>query len=767
MAREPKQKTIDNPRMLGGMDILYSNVIPYDIPRYTDGNLWRYVAGKQPVVQACITSMVMYAQSLPWDIRSIEAKNNKKYDKELKEYKRIFNESGDAGRLNHLDFLIQDYYSIPFGGASEAVRYGDGRLFKIVNIDGATLYPTNNPTMPVMQKVGVREPIFYKPDEINRMYQTPRTEISRAGWGMTPVEKVYLAVELLSRGDKYYAQLLLDTPEAGLLDLGDMSKESAEKWLESFKNLVSGIDAFKIPVLYQHTVPAKFIPFGRPPTELMFNDVTFKYAELICSAFGISVGDIGLKHVGGGSALSGQMRDERHAKATGYASLKAHIKEYYDKFLPDYLEFVWIDTDDELLVAKGRARSANGVGLRNLVEGGMMTPKEGRDQLVADGLITIPLVDEPNPDDFSILNDISGLNDQIDIQQQQVNLQKKQLQFQQTQPAPVPGKPTSGGGSKSGPSKSKGRYKGQGGQGLNKQRNLRGGKLENVQGKDNVPASQGGQGEIKSEYIEKEPLLDYIDTLYSPVKNGLSIIRSRRLIKSAIKKNYSMVQLASHQEDFESWKTNYLENLFNLVEDSDIKDIVSKQIEEFQGFVKTDNWYEIKLDKAKVSDLLAEYYADGLIEGAENIQNALYEDGRTNSLELKSEFDITNSDIKLQLINKAESLETFINTTSEYNMTRLALGVIVELASNHLEMIQKSSLDEILNNDEFIQETAERLSYVFPRIIGFSSAIESLVETAFLDGLNKQYEISGVTKTENDFDKTKLENVKTEYYTGN
>ena len=42
MPRIPAQKTVDNPRMLGGMDILYNNVIPYDVPRYTDGNLWRY-----------------------------------------------------------------------------------------------------------------------------------------------------------------------------------------------------------------------------------------------------------------------------------------------------------------------------------------------------------------------------------------------------------------------------------------------------------------------------------------------------------------------------------------------------------------------------------------------------------------------------------------------------------------------------------------------------------------------------------------------------
>jgi len=732
MSRQPQQKTVDNPRMLGGMDMLYNNVIPYDVPRYTDGDLWRYIAGKQPVVQDCITSMVMYAQSLPWDVRAKKAKDNKKNEKDIDYHKNIFNEANDSGRLNHIDFLVQDYYTVPFGGASEAVRYSDGRLFKIVNIDAATLYPTNNPTMPVMQRVGVREPIFYKPDEINRMFQTPRPEISRAGWGMSPTEKVYLAVELLSRGDKYYAQLLLDTPEAGLLDLGDMSQESALKWLESFKNLVSGIDAFKIPVLYQHTVPAKFIPFGRPPTELMFNDITYKYAELVCAAFGISTGDIGLKHSGGGSGLSAQMRDERHARATGYASLKAHLTEYFNKFLPEQLEFVFIDTDDELLVAKGRARSANGVGLRNLVEAGMITPKEGRDQLIADGLLTIPLDDEPNPADFEILNDISGLNDQIDIQQQQVNLQKKQLQLQAAAPTNTPiGKP---GISKPG-GNSKGKFKGQGGQGLNKQRNLRGGKLESVQGKDNVPASAGGQGEIKSDY--SEPLSEYINMVYEPVKTGLSVVRSRRLIKAALKKNFSMVQTASHAENFLDWRTTYLEQLFTLRSDSDLQKMVDSQIDDFTAFVKMDNWYNVSFDKEKVAQILSDYYKDGVMLAAREIQTNLYENGEANTFEIRSDYSIPDNHENINL--NVNLLQDFINNSSEFYLTRLSLGSIIEIVSEFQEKIQTSTLEEILNDEEIIEKASYILMQTFPDIVRLEEIVENTIEQTIQSGVDIEY----------------------------
>ena len=69
--------------------------------------------------------------------------------------------------------------------------------------------------------------VYFKPEEAARILLTPRPELRMKGYSMPPPERIYLALTLLFRGDQYYANLLLDTPPAGVLDLIDMQKEDA------------------------------------------------------------------------------------------------------------------------------------------------------------------------------------------------------------------------------------------------------------------------------------------------------------------------------------------------------------------------------------------------------------------------------------------------------------------------------------------------------------------------------------------------------------
>lgn len=731
MPREPKQRGIDTPNKdIGGMGILYNTMTPYNIPQFTDGNMWRYLAGRQPVVQACITTLTMYAQSLPWDVRAVKPDKNDELQEDIDYHKQIFKAGGNKKHLNHVALILDDYYSIPFGSGTEAVRYSDRRLFKIVRIDGTTLFPTNNSSFPVMQKVGANEPVFYKPDELIRMYQFPRPELEREGWGMTPTERVYLAVELLARGDKYYAQLLLDTPEAGLLDLGDMSKESAEKWLDSFKNMMTGIDAFKIPVLYQHTVAAKFIPFGRPPTELLFDSITYKYASLICAAFGLTAGDIGLKSESGGGSLSGQMRDERHSKSTGYASLKAHLVEYYNEFLPDELEFVFIDTDDENLVAKGRARSTNAVAGRNLIESGAITPNEWRAQLKADGLMTIPLKEIPDESEFDILKEIDGSADQLKIQEEQLKLQKTQANAANKLGASVGGKG-----------------------GLNKQRNVRGGKLEQVQGKTPKPASQGGQGEVKSE-VEKaafdgrNDLQKYLDESFEEIRSNITATRTRRLIKSALKQNFSVMSMVD--ADFEVWKDNYLQVLFDQNTDETIKPVIDEHLLTFADTINKDRWWEVEFDTTELAGILAIFYANGLEDAANEIQESLYEDGLVDRPNVNKQFTIKNEGLLGELDEYAIILALFVNSGTDYFIKRLSLGTVAEVANfpEYQEKLKSGTLEDLLNDNVFINTASDILATNLDNVL--SGRIRTIADLENLKMYNKgvlrQYAHVGIDK---------------------
>lgn len=298
-----------------------------------------------------------------------------------------------------LDIICQDLLDTPFGGGMEIGRLGDtedGRVVWAQHLDAATLFPTRDFDFPIAQRVpDTQLPVVLFPRHtFNRMFYTPRPEWQYMGWGMPPPEKGFLAIDLLFRGDRYYANLLLDTPEAGILDLLDMSKDAAMEWLESFKDLFTGVDPFKVPVLYEHERAAEWIPFGRPPIDLIYDSITFKYAQITCAAYGLKISDIGLSQEEA-RTLAGVIRAERQTRRTGFATLKAKTGAFFRRLLPKHLTFEWLDKDDESMLARGRSRLANFQAYGEAREKRMLTLKEIRAQIATDGLLDIQI----DPDD--------------------------------------------------------------------------------------------------------------------------------------------------------------------------------------------------------------------------------------------------------------------------------------------------------------------------------------------------------------------------------
>lgn len=722
---KPKAKGVTNlgDSAFGGIGSLYRNIAPFVNPSQgLDGNIWRNISRSQPIIQDNITTLKMYIQGLPYDIRARDSEKQDELKDDILRHKEILENCQDGdGFLEFLDLVVDDFEQIPFGAGTEVQKYSDGELYTFRALDGATLYPFWDNNFRVVQYVPEikQDFVFFTDDELVRMKQNPRPELYRKGWQIAPPEKIYLAIELLNRGDRYYAQLLLDTPEAGLLDLGDMSKESAEKWIESFKNLFTGIDAFKIPVLYEHTIQAKYLPFNRPPTDLLFDQTTFKYAQITCAAFGLTVGDIGLKNSNG--SLSSDIRDERHSKGTGKAFLKKKIETLINKIIPSYLQFWFIDTDDELLVSKGRARAANAIAGRNLIESGALTPNEWRAQLKADGLITIPLSETPKDSDFDILKDISGLNDQLDLQKQQIKAAEKKADSDQS------------GLHKQG---------GQAGFALNKRRNVRGGRAETVVGKEPSPASQGGMGEIKSLAEDSETLSDVLKKIFSDLK--YDNVKVRRLIKSVIPKMELSIKSALETSVFEDWKINYIKELFDLESNFEDKTLVSKSIKdtisELEEYFSRDEWWKIVLDDTEIGDILIESYRLGLADTAEEIQNALYENGYIDSKDLNKKFALKNEELRKSLYQRAVILNELLNSGTKYYITRIAISSVLE-SVDYFRGLGNSNIE----GDEFINLASSNF------VENFKSLLEDRVDKigtfetfrAYNEGVLKQYRSVG------------------------
>jgi hypothetical protein len=222
----------------------------------------------------------------------------------------------------------------------------------------------------------------------------PRPEIERKGWGIAPPERVFMAMEMLARGDRYYANLLLDVPPVGVFDMADITWEDAHTWIESFRTFTQGgaTDSFRIPVLAEHQKDVKFIPLGKDPNAIMYDTITLKYASMICAAYGMTTSDIDLQ---GSSTLAGSIRSEQKTNRTGKARNKGKIKYFIEGILPPTLQFDFIDTDGERLSMLGRARLANATAMNQFHQMGAISPEEGRLQMIQDGIFTISMPEKP------------------------------------------------------------------------------------------------------------------------------------------------------------------------------------------------------------------------------------------------------------------------------------------------------------------------------------------------------------------------------------
>jgi len=401
--KEPKQRSIT------ADDILFTRYIsPWSRPEGLTAEQWRAWVFYQPVAMICRETLTANILALDWEIVPRESKYRDELAPTIRYYTKLFERGGNYEPLGLdytglLEWLLTDLQDLPFGTGAEVGRKNDsptGRVQWVKPLDAGTLYPTLNATYPVIQYYHSNNVIPFPSHAIVRTFMSPRTDILKEGWGLAPPEKVVLALEMLNRGDRYYANLLLEVPPAGILDLGDMEKDSALEWVKAFKSWTQGnLDAFSIPVLYEHTSQAKFLPFGKAPNDLMYDRITLKYAAIVCAAYGMSLGDIGLQSVSSsGETLAGSIRSERKTKRTGFARAKKKIKYLFDRILPDSLEFRFIDLDDELNVSLGRARLANATAQKLWIESGQFDAAEMRIQNMQDGIISINIPEEPPAD---------------------------------------------------------------------------------------------------------------------------------------------------------------------------------------------------------------------------------------------------------------------------------------------------------------------------------------------------------------------------------
>lgn len=365
---------------------------------------WRRVLYSSPTVWACVKCLNDQLVALPWSVTTKD-KSERHAKKSLIDYYT----DGVIGKFNGENYDVgtmrtnRDVLTIPQGGNCEIIRKTSGRwageVDRVENIDGGTLTPTNNYWYPLIQRdpVNFERYVVFERERVRRVLMNPRPEYNLTGYQQSPLEMCYLAIDALSKGDFYYVNLLTETPSAGILDLADWTKQEAIEWAKSWRELLTGNEALKIPIVYEHEKPISWIPFGVPPEQMMLPDILQKYTRLIHACFGLYTQDTGLteQQPGGGREANLERRSWHRFNA-----LIALWENFWNSILPDELVFSYeeVNIEETERLARAQVARANALGIIARIPGALGL-KELRREISETGLIETYINSEEIPDD--------------------------------------------------------------------------------------------------------------------------------------------------------------------------------------------------------------------------------------------------------------------------------------------------------------------------------------------------------------------------------
>jgi hypothetical protein len=715
---DPRQKSLELPGYL-------TRILPmWQTPQWMEAERWRRVLYNLPAAMVCRDVLISDLMASDWEVRAKDDKEEDALADDIEYYADVLNPDMGFGLVGFDAWIekgAQDLLTVPAGWNNEIVRWlpGDGPLsrpnpkghvYQIVYMDAATVFPTYDKEFPLGQRIrqDAQQVVYFQRDEIARIISAGRPEIERWGYGMAPPERVYLALTLLYRGDQYYANLLLDTPEAGILDLMDMSQKAATEWVQSFKTLQEGIDPMKIGVGYEHEKPWAWIPFGRPPTELMFKDAYLAYGSLTAAGYGLTLTDIGMGEPQ--KTLAGSIRDERRSQRSGFATTREKVRGLINnEILPDYLEFVWKTKDEERNVQRARAFTLASQALKNARDAGFISRLEGQQQLVKDGHLTIE-VEPPE------------------------------------EPPPMPALPPQFGGN--------------GGQ-ANEE-------TERVPASEGGRGDITGKAELGEERIASVPpdsakfdqLAQVMRDAFAEVLRQADRPRLLKLVKAATRAVFPATEKAlTYLTDGEM--PTWLEQRSKLwfgehSEFSDLPDVEKQAgdiLDVLEKLLAGDPWWLIPVTTAAAIELITRLaYEEGATEAAQVAQELLYTEGLVKDPTIIGlNFQLTNPETLARLEKSAAQLVRRVNDGTKFYLKRIITSGVEEgLASPSIAQMIRDGADveEVLKQAGYTEGVVKRVQEEIGAMTDarINSIVNTEIAKAETDGRVGQWEHMGLTK---------------------
>lgn len=638
------------------------------MPLLTEPTKWRLVAA-EPVNKLAIRTITREISSLNWGITPID----KKYDAAARYYTNVL---GDFSLL--VKKVLRSVCILPQGGAWEVgwIRPGvfpyeeeRGTVSFVKHIDAGTLHPTNpitNPYTPIVQldpNISIRKVLFTK-EEILRFIAYPYDEWDKEWWQESPTMSSFLAIEALSRIYIYYLKQLRDTPVVGILDLMDFTRDSAQNWAKSFREMIEGIDPIKIPVIYEHNNAAHWIPMGRNPTELSIQEQFKQYTELILSNYGLSVDDLRI-FSGKGTTKGGSATNRKITTQSGISFWAELVKDNVQSLLPWYLIFGYTDPDIEEERSKAQIRAADARTLQTL---NWLPIKERVKQ--AQKWKTIDI--EVDPD---------AIQKEFEKQQQEM-LKNAQNVAGRGMPSPRPGQLKKGEGRTRDNLEDDAKDNAAiGTRVFSKARTDAIGIIEKAvrkivnRGKPEEPPKP----QVYGERAQRAAILfrDLLRVAFDKVGDNLTEALVDRLLTAAKTQLAKTVNkpLQKADEDEEEERARVEELLDDLIDDVYDVNISDEEIVE------------------RIIEIYQLAYADGLLGSAEDIQNIIHEDNPDVPSMVNMQFNVVSDEVKEYL--RELTLETIrnINDGTRYYLKQFIRdGALKGMSSYELQKVIKENL---------------------------------------------------------------------------
>ena len=329
MIEKARPKSIQQPALY-----LTRSLFRFSDPTGLMAPQWRLIA-REPVNRSAQRFIIRELSALEWLITSTR-RNDPRVDEYVENWDAIF-EDGQGWNV-WLSRMVEDTCTLPFGGACEVGYRGD-ELEWTLHVDATTLLPTYERLAPYVQvnPDNATQRVYFKRNQLRRLRVSPRPDIRYKEYQISPTEDAFLEIEALSKIYLYYMQELTDTPPLGILDMMDFSESEVVQWARNFREMIEGVDPIKVPLLYDHEKPATFIPFGRSPQDLNIVEQFKRFAELLLSKYGLSIGDLRLfEH---DSTKAGERVSQLVTERQGIGFWAAIIADFVTSLLPQGLTF--------------------------------------------------------------------------------------------------------------------------------------------------------------------------------------------------------------------------------------------------------------------------------------------------------------------------------------------------------------------------------------------------------------------------------------------